>query len=212
MKNATFTASGLMAAGLLFAGSALFSSVNASPDTQTPAAPAEPVTAETGLSAWAKIYEVFSHPRCANCHVEDGRPMWSGPSYGETRVHGMYVGGDADLLMGNPGMFCMTCHMPENSTKLHGPPGAEVWHLPPKEMVWHAKASHEICVQVKDPVRNGGRSLAEIEHHVAEDALVAWGWAPGPGRQPAPYSAKETAQFVAAWAAAGAPCPEPEAN
>ena len=162
---------------------------------------------ETGLAAWEKIFEVVSHPRCANCHVEDGVPMWSGASYGETRGHGMFVGGDPNLLFGHPGMFCTTCHMAENSDKPHGPPGAPVWHLPPPEMTWWDRTTAQICAQLKDPLRNGGRDLAQIEEHIRDDALVAWGWTPGPGREPAPYSASETADFVAQWAASGAPCP-----
>ena len=161
-----------------------------------------------GLEAWSKIYQLVSHPRCANCHVADGTPMWSGPHYGKTIPHAMYVGGDPELLLGNPGMMCTTCHMAENSAKLHGPPGNEVWHLPPKEMVWWNKSSAEICAQLKDPARNGDRTLEEIAEHIANDSLVAWGWAPGPGRQPAPFSAQEAANFVTSWSAQGAPCPQ----
>ena len=52
------------------------------------------VTPEQGLQAWQRIYEVISHPRCANCHVgPDNRPMWSGPSYGKSRPHGMNING-----------------------------------------------------------------------------------------------------------------------
>ena len=41
------------------------------------------VSKEDGLKAWARIYAVASHPRCANCHVgASDQPMWSGPSYG----------------------------------------------------------------------------------------------------------------------------------
>lgn len=198
MKRTILTVAGL---SVLASASMLAAQETA---TEAPTAAAD---TSTGLAAWDKIFEVVSHPRCANCHVEDGRPMWSGPSYGETRVHGMYVGGNPDLLFGNPGMMCNTCHMAENSEKPHGPPGAEVWHLPPPEMTWWAKSSAEVCAQLKDPDRNGGRTLAEIEEHVADDHLVAWGWAPGPGREPAPYSAAEAAQFVADWSANGAPCP-----
>ena len=163
-----------------------------------------------GLEAWAKIHEVFSHPRCANCHVDDGRPRWSGPSYGdEARYHGMFVGGDPDQMLGKPGLMCTTCHSVENADVPHGPPGAEVWFLAPKEFVWFEKSSAEICEQVKDPARNGGRSMTDLETHVAEDHLVAWGWKPGPGREPAPYSAAETAANISVWAANGAPCPSP---
>jgi len=39
------------------------------------------VSLEEGLLAFQRIYEVVSHPRCANCHVgADNIPMWSGPS------------------------------------------------------------------------------------------------------------------------------------
>ena len=32
------------------------------------------------LKLWGKIHEVFSHPRCVNCHVgPDNIPRWSGP-------------------------------------------------------------------------------------------------------------------------------------
>ena len=54
--------------------------------------PTEPVSQQAGYAAWKRIFEVVSHPRCANCHVdENNTPMWSGPSYGETRPHGMYI-------------------------------------------------------------------------------------------------------------------------
>ena len=161
---------------------------------------------DPGLDAWQGIYAVFSHPRCANCHVEDARPRWSGAHYGKTRVHGMNVQRGADGL-GNPGLRCTTCHQEENAAQLHGPPGAPAWHLAPAEMVWWQKSSKEICEQVKDPARNGNRTLEEIAVHVRDDDLVGWGWAPGKGREPAPGSAEETYRLLRQWSAAGAPCP-----
>ena len=161
-----------------------------------------------GLASWAKVYEVFSHPRCANCHVEDDRPRWSSPHYGATRVHAFNVQRGADGSgFGNPGLRCTTCHFASNSSVLHGPPGAEGWHLAPPEMVWFGKSSAEVCAQIKDPARNGGRTLDEVAVHVRDDGLVAWGWSPGPGREPAPGSALATFEALSAWAAAGAPCP-----
>jgi hypothetical protein len=74
-------------------------------------------------------------------------------------------------------------------------------------MAWWGKTSAEICAQIKDPDMNGGRSLLEVAEHVAGDPLVLWGWEPGPGRAPAPYSADELSEFVLKWTAAGAPCP-----
>jgi len=74
-------------------------------------------------------------------------------------------------------------------------------------MVWFGKSSAEVCAQIKDPARNGGRTLDEVAVHVRDDGLVAWGWNPGPGREPAPGSAQTTFEALSAWAAAGAPCP-----
>lgn len=166
-----------------------------------------PVSREQGLAEWEGIHAVFAHPRCANCHVEDDQPRWSGESYGRTRVHAFNVRRGEDGF-GNAGLRCSTCHSEENSAVPHGPPGAHAWHLAPAEMVWFDKSSAEICAQIKDPERNGGRSLEEVAHHVRDDALVAWGWNPGPGREPAPGSAEETFAAIERWAAAGAPCPE----
>ena len=170
------------------------------------------------LDTWEKAYEVFSHPRCANCHVpEDNRPRWSGPSYGDGpdgqgwQYHGMYIHAD-ESRFGVESLACTTCHGQQNSKVPHGPPGAPVWMLAPVEMVWWQKSSAEICEQIKDPERNGGRTLEEVADHIGHDDLVAWGWNPGPGREPAPHSAAKLKAFVLAWAAAGAPCPTEEAT
>jgi len=173
-------------------------------EAQAPAA----VDTAAGLPEWEKIHTVFSHPRCANCHVEDDHPRWSGAHYGKTRIHAFNVQRGIDASgFGNAGLRCTTCHFETNSSALHGPPGAENWHLAPAEMVWFGKSSAEICAQIKDPARNGGRTLAEVAEHVRSDKLVGWGWNPGAGREPAPGSAEETYQAIEKWAAAGAPCP-----
>jgi hypothetical protein len=162
--------------------------------------------ADEGLDMWQRVYAVFSHPRCANCHVPDDRPRWSGPSYGETQLHGMFIHGGADRI-GATTLICNTCHMAQNSDLEHGPPGVPVWLLAPLSMVWWERGSAEICAQIKDPERNGGRTLEQIAEHVRHDELVGWGWHPGPGREPAPYSAEQTADDILRWHAAGAPCP-----
>jgi len=174
-----------------------------------PAEPAVPADTAAGLAEWEKIFAVFSHPRCANCHVEDDRPRWSGASYGPApRVHGFNVQRGLDGSgFGNPGLRCTTCHFEANSEVLHGPPGAENWHLAPAEMAWWEKSSAAICAQIKDPARNGGRTLDEVAVHVRDDRLVGWGWEPGRGREPAPGSAEATFEALQRWAAAGAPCP-----
>ncbi|TIN31054.1 MAG: hypothetical protein E5Y31_04200, partial [Mesorhizobium sp.] len=158
-------------------------------ESQTPA----PVDAEKACPKRDNILAVFSHPRCADCHVADERPRWSGAHYGGIRVHAFNVQRGADGSgFGNPGLRRTTCHFSSNSNALHGPPGAENWHLAPAEIAWFGKSSAEICAQIKDPLRNGNRSLKDIALHVRDDRLVAWGWAPGSGREPAPGSAETT--------------------
>jgi hypothetical protein len=72
-------------------------------------------------------------------------------------------------------------------------------------MGWEGKTLRDICVQIKHPERNGGRSFGELVHHIGDDRLV--GWAPGFGRQPAPGTQKEAGALVEAWAKSGAACP-----
>jgi hypothetical protein len=79
--------------------------------------------------------------------------------------------------------------------------------LAPIEMAWVGKSLGEICQQIKDPERNGGKSMEELIHHMAEDSLVGWGWNPGVGREPAPGTQKEFGNLFRAWAEAGAVCP-----
>jgi hypothetical protein len=161
-----------------------------------------------GLETWRKIHDVLSHPRCTNCHVgSDNRPMWSEPGHGSPRPHGMNV--DAgESRIGAETLPCGTCHGKANAEIPHGPPGAKTWLLPPAEMQWFGKTSAEICSQIKDPKFNGERSIEAIALHISDDKLVHWGWAPGPGRAPAPYSPEQLASFFRQWQADGAPCPK----
>src|SRR4051812_11312964 len=161
---------------------------------------------DAGLGKWSQIYEVFSHPRCANCHVgPDHVPMWSGRNYGpEPRPHGMNVNGGPSRS-GVESIPCRSCHAEKNSQVPHGPPGAEVWRLPQVWMQWFGKSSAEICAQIKDPLRNGGMNFADVVRHIGTDKLVQWAWDPGPGRDAAPYSSAKVVELLKQWHAAGAP-------
>jgi hypothetical protein len=163
---------------------------------------------DTGLAVWGKIYEVFSHPRCANCHVgPDNVPIWSGSTYGpKARPHGMNINGGSSRA-GAEYIACKACHSQHNALAPHGPPGVKGWRLAPVTMQWFGKSSAEICAQIKDPAHNGGRTVAEVARHIEDEPLVHWGWMPGPGRAPAPYSALQVVEFLNQWDAAGAPCP-----
>lgn len=140
-----------------------------------------------------------SHPRCANCHSPDDHSRWGSDKAGTARIHPMnFMRGADSSGLGN---------MARRIQRL-SPPRAANWHLAPVEKIWFGKSSAEICAQIKDLLRNGNLTLTDIAKHVKNDALVAWGWTPGPGREPAPGSIDETYANLIAWTSAGAPCPQ----
>ena len=179
-------------------------------ENTTIAPPAEgSVSAEAGLAAWDRVYEVTSHPRCANCHVGPSpQPMWSGPSYGKTRPHGMNVLA-GESRMGAETILCSTCHAYReggNDAPHMAPQVAMNWQLAPIEADWFGKRSTPVCNQLRDPERNGGRTLIELAEHLDHDLILHWAWSPGGGREPAPYSLQEHVDDLLEWGVAGFPC------
>ena len=150
---------------------------------------------------FGEISRVLTHPRCVNCHPADDSPR-------QGDLHAMHdppvVRGAAGR--GIPALQCAGCHQDRN-IELARVPGAPDWHLAPKQMVWLDRTPGQICAQLKDPANNGGRSLAQIHEHLAHDAIVAWGWAPGGARAPAPGTQAELAALFQAWIETGAVCP-----
>jgi hypothetical protein len=160
--------------------------------------------ADGGGRPWDTIYAVLQHPRCVNCHPAGDVPLQGD----DHRPHAQNVqrGPDGEGLYA---MRCSTCHQEHNLAGPKLPPGAPHWKLPTKEtpLVFEGRSSSELCEQLRDPARNGGKSPQDLLHHT-EDALVLWGWKPGEGRTPVstPY-----ADFVAAmraWVESGCDCPE----
>jgi hypothetical protein len=145
--------------------------------------------------------KVIQSPRCVNCHPAGDRPSQGDDGHPHQPL---VVRGDAGI--GAPGMRCTTCHGPANFDPGHIP-GNPKWQLAPIEMAWQGKSLSEICTQIKDTDKNGGRTLAALVHHMAEDELVGWGWHPGVGRTPAPGTQKEFGELIKAWVDAGAACP-----
>ena len=78
-------------------------------------------------------------------------------------------------------------------------PGHPRWGLAPIEMAWEGKSPGEICAQLKDRNRNGGRDLVLLHEHLAKDDLIAWGWNPGLGRQPVPGTQARLGELIQAW-------------
>jgi hypothetical protein len=147
--------------------------------------------------------KVISSPRCVNCHPASDRPTQTE----QLRPHQPMVTRGAKGF-GAPGMPCSTCHHESNFDPA-GVPGHPQWHLAPRSMAWQGRSLGQICTQIKDPSRNGGRTLDAVVHHMAEDSLVGWAWAPGAGRTPASGTQREFGALLRAWVDSGAVCPKP---
>ncbi len=158
-------------------------------------------TAARSAALFTEAGKVMTSARCVNCHPAGDRPL-----QGEThRLHQPPVERGADGFGAVP-LRCATCHQSANYDPA-GVPGNPHWHLAPREMAWQGKTLGEICTQIKDPARNGGRSLEQILTHMTTDTLVGWAWAPGFGRQPAPGTQQELGALLRAWLDTGAVCP-----
>jgi len=157
---------------------------------------------ERAVAIFNEAGKVIQHPRCVNCHPAGDRPLQGEDGHPHQPLVVRGVDG-----FGAIGMRCTTCHGPANFDP-GGVPGNPVWHLAPIEMAWAGKSLGEICEQIKDPARNGGKSMEDLIHHMGEDELVGWGWSPGSGRQPAPGTQKEFGALIKAWVENGAACPK----
>jgi hypothetical protein len=156
---------------------------------------------ERARALFVEAGRVLQHPRCLNCH-----PVGERPTQGDDRhPHSpLVVRGSDDK--GAVGMRCTTCHQNANYVP-SGVPGNPLWHVAPKSMAWQTKSLGQICEQIKDPRRNGGKTLAAIQEHMARDSLVGWAWMPGGNREPAPGTQAQLGALIAAWIEAGAACP-----
>jgi len=158
------------------------------------------------VAIFNEMGKVLTSPRCLNCH-----PRTDSPTQGDKMlVHSPPVLRGPEGF-GVAGLECSTCHGPRNAAFGNGGgsvPGNPKWHLAPKSMAWQGLTLGQICAVLKDPKRNGGMTLAQLVEHNGKDALVGWGWNPGPGRTPAPGTQAEFGELTAAWVESGAVCPK----
>ena len=158
--------------------------------------------AQRGAEEFTPIAQVLKSPRCLNCH-----PVGNAPRQGdERRLHDFGVTRGPDDH-GAPGLTCDGCHQDANQEE-SGVPGARNWHLAPLRMGWEGLTDSELCRVLLDPYKNGGRSVADIVHHITEDPLINWAWQPGGERTPPPIPRTEFNELVRSWAAKGAACPQ----
>jgi len=214
MRLFTAGAMALLAGGVAVAALASLSGLqraDAAPDAVPAAATLQPVSAfakignkdERAVALFEEAGKVLQSPRCMNCHPAADRPTQTDRMVPHQPV---VVRGDAGMGASG-GLVCTTCHHEANFDAA-GVPGNPKWQLAPIEMAWQGKTLSQICVQIKDRERNGGRNLDQLVHHMAEDELVGWGWHPGAGRTPAPGTQQQFGELIKAWVDAGAACPK----
>jgi hypothetical protein len=162
--------------------------------------------AERSRAVFGELGRLIEHPRCMNCHPAGDHPL-QGSDHHEHMPR--VWRGETGHLATN----CFGCHTERNVT-LHEAasyksiPGNPRWDTAPMSMAWEGKSLGDICRQLKDVSRNGGRDLAMLQEHVAKDELVGWAWHPGEGREPAPGDQQTAGQLVQAWIETGAQCPD----
>ncbi|WP_105423233.1 Isoquinoline 1-oxidoreductase subunit [Neorhizobium sp. T25_27] len=197
-------------AGTLLSPTSVAQDAKTDAKTLKPAASFETIAnqRERSVALFQEAGKVIQHPRCVNCHPATERPLQGANMHPHQPP---VVRGDGG--MGLPGMQCTTCHSAENTPvvgqadTIKSIPGNPAWHLAPIEMAWVGKSLGQICQQIKDPGRNGGKTMDQIVEHMAHDELVGWGWNPGAGREPVPGTQAEFGELISAWVKSGAACP-----
>ena len=174
--------------------------------SRTTASTPSPQQIADARRAFLDVARVLMSPRCRNCHPRGNAPLQTDAG----RPHVMNV----TRLSAESGLPCSTCHQEQNSDAMGivgGPPGAHHWQLPPRDtpMPFEGHTATSLCQQLKDPERNGRRSLADLVEHVENDALVLWGWSPGGQRTKPPLAHEDFVAAVATWAEGGGACPKP---
>ncbi len=167
------------------------------------AEPSEKVSEEEGAAHFAAAATVLLSPRCKNCH-----PSGNAPLHGDSGApHSMNV----SRLSASSGLNCTTCHRSKNKDVEHSPPGVPNWHMPAAEtpLIFEGFSAAELCNRLKDPTKNGGRTVADLTEHVGHDPFVLWAWNPGPGRSLPPMPHATFVEHMRKWALAGGPCPAP---
>ena len=157
---------------------------------------------QRSAALFTEASRVLLHPRCTNCHPSGDVPLQGDMGF----IHEPPVPRGPDNN-GVVGMECTCCHQHQNLA-LGRVPGAPNWHLATRSMAWVGKTPQQVCEQLKDPKRNGEKTLEQIVAHTETDGLIAWAWSPGHGRSEPPGSQAEFSRLVRAWVNAGASCPE----
>ena len=175
---------------------------------------------KSGLPAYATYPQ--DYPR----QGDDRHPHYYGVLRGDESLYPKSPGSpDPDKPgLGTPFARCTSCHgtMNDPTTGIPGSvdpmhPGIPFWELAPAVVAWESApgvpfTGPELCAQIKDPARTGGRDLAAILFHLQNDNFVEWAFNPGirpngEARTTPPISHAALIQAFQKWMNDGAPCP-----
>lgn len=197
----------VIVAAICFMGGSLMSSTGGTTLARPAGAPASDIAKRKAASVadFAAMGHVIESPRCLNCHPAGGYPTQGD----DMHPHSPRIA--AGNGRGVPGFTCAQCHGAVNadtaSPHIQSVPGNHKWQLAPHEFAWQHRTLAQICRQIRDPARNGHRSLERLHDHLANDDLVGWAWHPGRGRAPAPGTQASFGRITQHWIDTGAACP-----
>lgn len=156
---------------------------------------------DAGVPPFVPIAQVLQSPRCMNCHPAGDRPLQTDAS----KPHKQNITRGFIHLGGS----CQTCHQETGMPGPKMPPGAPHWGMPPAAtpMTFEGKPAAQLCADLKDLTKNGGRTLADLRHHVETDPLVLWAFNPGANRTPPPVTHATFLTLFDAWVNAAGACP-----
>lgn len=178
---------------------------------QTRAAAGTPASATDVDKLFAKIYPVFVHPRCANCHGIVVEP----PGDDESVTKESHPAKEKDDP--EPGSECGNCHDQTDEIE-------KAWALAPPHLRWAGRDADFVCaIQAAEVrrrnTRTGGSSAdkqGSYLHHLNHDSLINQAWdglaggalsiKDGDKQLPAPPNRADFRAAAAAWVEAGAPC------
>jgi hypothetical protein len=153
-------------------------------------------------SLFDPVAKVVMGPRCINCHQADAPRQ---KDWGVIHAQQVVRGADGH---GAAALRCQDCHQATNSADGRVP-GVKDWHLAPRSMTWQGLDKKAVCLQMRDPARNGNRKTPhEVVEHMRTDPLVLWAWQPGGNRTTPALSHDDFVKALVAWADAGLPCPD----
>ena len=156
-----------------------------------------------------KIYPVFSHPRCANCHGIVVEP----PGDDNSVTKESHPAAEKDDP--EQGADCGSCHDATKDIE-------KAWGLAPPHLRWAGRDADAVCAMQASEVRRrntkaGGKAAdraGSYLHHLNHDVLITQAWDGHAGgalgateTRPAPSLGRtEFLDAAAKWVDAGAPC------